>query len=142
MGFLRSIGRIASSAFRSISSGGGLGGLLKTGLSALTGGGGGLGGLLGGLLEKGVSKLTGKLNGFLGKLGPFASMAQGALGMIGGLLGQMGQKGGMLGKIAEFAQGLIGKLGGAANIPAPGLNNLTELFAKGHAQSLLQSFMR
>lgn len=139
-----SIGRAISGVARSFTSGGGLGGLLKTGLSALTGGGlgGKIGDMLGGLAEKGISKLMGKVSGFMGQLGPLASLAQGPLSMLGGMLGQLGQKGGLLGRLASFASDLIGKMGGAQNLPAPGLNNLTEMFAKTHAQNLLGNILR
>jgi hypothetical protein len=140
MGFFRSIGRAFRSVTNVVKNVGG--GLLKTGLSAMTGGGG-IGGLIGKIAEKlPLGNILGKVTGFLGKLGPLASMAGGPLGMIGGVLGMLGGKGGGLGKIAEFAQGLLGKLGGAQNLPLPGLNNLTEMFAKSQAQNLLGSFLR
>jgi hypothetical protein len=144
MGFFRSIGRAISGVARNLTSGGGIGGLLKTGLSALTGGGlgGKIGDMLGGLAEKGISKLMGKVSDFLGKAGPLASLAQGPLSMIGGMLSQFGQKGGFLGRLANFAADLIGKMGGAQNLPEAGLNNLTEMFAKTHAQNLLANVLR
>ena len=136
MGFFRSIGRVfrsVTNVAKSIGGGllsGGLGGLMKP-----------FSGLLGGLMQKlPIGNILSKVTGFLGKLGPLASMAGGPMGMIGSLLGQLGQKGGTLGKIAEFAQGLLGKLGGAQNLPLAGLNNLTEMFAKSHAQNLMSRF--
>jgi len=139
----RSIGR----AFRGIARG--IGGAVKGIAGNLLGGGlggilkGGLGGILGKVFNKlPIGNILSKVTGFLGKAGPLASLAKGPLGLIGGLLGNLAGKGGGLGKIAQFAQNLLGKLGGAQNLPLPGLNNLTELFAKSHAQQLLSQFMR
>jgi hypothetical protein len=139
----RSIGRV----FRSVT--GGLGGALKGVAGNLLKGGlggilkGGLGGILGKVMNKlPFGNILSKVTSFLGKAGPLASLAKGPLGMIGGLLGNLAGQGGGLGKIAQFAQSLLGRLGGAQNLPLPGLNNLTELFAKGQAQNLLGSLLR
>jgi hypothetical protein len=131
MGFR--IGRI----FRGIKSaiGGGLKGLMKGGLGSLLGKVTG-GGLIGGLVSKFGGKFLQKAMGFLGKLGPLAMMAGGPLGMVAGLL----SKTGALGGIANLAKNLLGKLGGAGAVPAPGLGNLTEMFAQRQAQ-LLQSLI-
>ena len=138
MGIFSSISRAFRSVTNVVKDIGGK--LLSGGLSSLTGG---FDGIFGKLMEKlPIGNIISKVTGFLGKLGPLGSMSGGPLGMIGGLLGHLGQKGGTLGKIAEFAQGLLGKLGGAQNLPLPGLNNLTEMFAKAHAQNLLNNFIR
>lgn len=136
MGLFRRIGRAFRSVTRAV---GGLGGIV----GKLTKGP--LGGLLkpfSGVLGKIMNKfpfgnILSKVTGFLGKLGPLASLAGGPLGMIGGLLGGAGS----LGKIADIAKNVLGAFGGSGNMPLPGLNNLTEMFAQRQAQ-LMSNILR
>lgn len=134
MGLFSGIGRVFRSVTRAVT--GGLGNLISGGLSSLMkplqGVLGGLTGKLNGLL----GGLANKVSGFLGNFGPGSANASGPLGMIGGLLGALSGQGGGLGKIADFATNLLSKFGGASNVSNSGLNNLTELFAQGHANSL------
>lgn len=134
MGLFSGIGRVFSSVARAVT--GGLGSLLSGGLSGLMKP---LSGILGGLTGKlnGVlGGLANKVAGFLGNFGPGSANAQGSLGMLGGLLGALSGQGGGLGKIADFATNLLTKFGGPQNVSNSGLNNLTELFAQSHANSL------
>lgn len=112
---------------------GGLGDMLKSGLSSLMGGSG-IGQILGGLLG-GQNPLSGIMNavtGFLGKIGGMASQAGGPLAMLGGLLQNIPG----LGQLSQLAQGLMSRLGGSAAVPEAGIGNLTEMFAQRQAQLL------